>query len=120
MRERCELVKRSHRKHVYDQLAATANRSSELAPFLWHGSFSLTAIDFDNLTTVSTLKIHAVGHHFHVGGVVRHRDLVAKIKIAKNFFSGLFVGDSRTFMLAKISRYTVVMKSCALKDCSHY
>ena len=27
-----------------------------------------------------------------VGGVVRHRDLVAKIKIAK-FFPGMFVGD---------------------------
>ena len=41
-----------------------------------------------------------------VGGVVRYRDLVAKIKIAK-FFSCVFVGDSRKFVLAKISRYTV-------------
>ena len=42
-----------------------------------------------------------------VGGVVRYRDLVAKIKIAK-FFPGEFVGDSRKFVLAKISRYTVL------------
>ena len=41
-----------------------------------------------------------------VGGVVGYRDLVAKIKIA-NFFPGVFVGDSRKFVLAKISRYTV-------------
>ena len=41
-----------------------------------------------------------------VGGVVKYRDLVAKIKIA-NIFSGVFVGDSRKFVLAKISRYTV-------------
>ena len=53
-----------------------------------------------NLTIVSTLKIPAVGHHFVgevVGGAVRHRDLVAK---SRNFFSGVFVGDSRKFMLA--------------------
>ena len=30
---------------TYDQLAATANTSLELAPPLWHGSFSLTATD---------------------------------------------------------------------------
>ena len=42
-----------------------------------------------------------------VGGVVRYRDLVAKIKIAI-FFPGVFVGDSRKFVLAKISRYTVL------------
>ena len=30
---------------TYDQLTATANRSSKLAPSLWHGSFSLTASD---------------------------------------------------------------------------
>ena len=63
-----------------------------------------------NLTIVLTLKIHAVGHHFHariVEGVVRHRDLVAKIKIVK-FFPGVFVGDSRKFMFAKISHYTVI------------
>ena len=30
---------------TYDQLAANANRSSELAPSLWHGSFSPTATD---------------------------------------------------------------------------
>ena len=35
-----------------------------------------------------------------VGGVVRYCDLVAKIKIAK-FFPGVFVGDSRKFVLAK-------------------
>ena len=28
-------------------------------------------------------EIHAEGHHFYVGGVVRYRDLVAKIKTAK-------------------------------------
>ena len=51
---------------TYDQLAATANRSSELAPSLWYGSFSLTATDtLGSLTIVSMLKIHAVGHHFH-------------------------------------------------------
>ena len=36
-----------------------------------------------NLTIVSTLKMHAVGHHFHAEncrGAVRHCDLVAKIK----------------------------------------
>ena len=38
-----------------------------------------------------------------VGGVVRRRDRVAKIKIVK-FFSQC-VGDLRKFMLAKISRY---------------
>ena len=36
------------------------------------------------------------------------RDLVTKIKTAK-IFSGVFVGDSRKFMLAKIFRYTVYM-----------
>ena len=40
-----------------------------------------------------------------VGGVARYCDLVAKIKIAK-FFSWR-VGDSRKFVLAKISCYTV-------------
>ena len=35
-----------------------------------------------------------------VGGVVRYRDLVAKIKIMK-FFLGVFVGDSRKFVFAK-------------------
>ena len=43
-----------------------------------------------------------------VEGVVRHRDLVAKIKIV-DFFPGVFVGDSRKFVLAKIFRYTVFM-----------
>ena len=42
-----------------------------------------------------------------VGGVVRYRDLVAKIKIAK-YFPGVFVDDSRKFVLVKISRYTVI------------
>ena len=41
-----------------------------------------------------------------IGGVVRYRDLIAKIKIAK-FFPGVFVGDSHKFVLAKMSRYTV-------------
>ena len=45
-----------------------------------------------------------------VGGVVRHHDLVAKIKITKYFFHGMFVGDSWKFMLVKISRYTVSNK----------
>ena len=36
------------------------------------------------------------------------RDLVTKIEIAK-IFSGVLVGDSRKFMLAKIFRYTVYM-----------
>ena len=31
-----------------------------------------------------------------VGGVVRHRDIVVKIKIT-NFFLSVFVGDSRKF-----------------------
>ena len=43
-----------------------------------------------------------------VGGVVRHHDLVAKMKIAK-FFLAMFVRDSRKFMLAKISHYTVYL-----------
>ena len=41
-----------------------------------------------------------------IGGVARHHDLVAKIKIVK-FFPGMFDGDSQKFMLAKISCYTV-------------
>ena len=41
-----------------------------------------------------------------VRGVVRYRDLVTKIKIAK-FFPGVFVSDSQKFVLAKISHYTV-------------
>ena len=44
---------------------------------------------------------NAVGHHSTgeiVGGVVRHRDLVAKKKIAKFFFPGVFVGTSLKFM----------------------
>ena len=40
-----------------------------------------------------------------VGGLVRYRDLVAKLKIAKVFARR--VGDSRKFVLTKISRYTV-------------
>ena len=35
-----------------------------------------------------------------VGGAVRYRDLVAKIKIAK-FFPGVFVGDSRNLCSRK-------------------
>ena len=49
-----------------------------------------------------------------VWGVVRRRNHVAKLKIAK-FFLGLFVGDSRKFMLAKISCYTVTVSSCGVK-----
>ena len=41
-----------------------------------------------------------------VGGVVRYRDLVAKKKL-RNFFPGMFFGDSLKFVLTKISRYTV-------------
>ena len=48
-----------------------------------------------------------------VGGVLRYRDLVAKINIAK-FFPGVFFGDSRKFVLAKISHYTVVSRSQTL------
>ena len=47
-----------------------------------------------------------------VGGVVRHCDLVAKVK-----FFPWHVGDSQKFMLAKISPYTVslvVILSCSL------
>ena len=40
-----------------------------------------------------------------VGGVVRHCDLVAKVKITK--FFPWHVGDSQKFILAKISPYTV-------------
>ena len=41
-----------------------------------------------------------------VGGGVRRRDLVAKLK--EIFFSArLFAGDTRKFMVAKISHYTV-------------
>ena len=50
-----------------------------------------------------------------VGGVVRYCDLVAKIHTAK-FFPGVFVGDSRKFVLAKISRYVV---SCQLEATRH-
>ena len=40
--------------------------------------------------------------YFHiVGGVVRYRDLDAKIKIA-NFFPGVFVGDSRKFKVSRL------------------
>ena len=56
------------------------------------------------LTLKYTLRV-TISMREIVGGVVRYRDLVAKIKIAK-FFSWR-VGDSRKFVLAKISRYTV-------------
>ena len=43
-----------------------------------------------------------------VGCVVRYCDLVVKIKITNFFFfPGMFVGDSRKFMLAKNSCYMV-------------
>ena len=48
----------------------------------------------------------AISMHEIVEGVVRDRDLVAKLRI-QNFFPGMFVGDSRKFMLVKISHYTV-------------
>ena len=38
-----------------------------------------------SLTIISMLKIHAVGMWEIVGGVVRHHDIVVKIKIT-NFF----------------------------------
>ena len=41
-------------------------------------------------------------------GVVLECDQVAKLKIAK-IFPGVFAGDSRKFMIAKISRYTVIL-----------
>ena len=56
------------------------------------------------------VELRAEGHHLHAGncrGVVRYRDLVAKKK-SQNFFPGVFVGDSRKFVLAKISHYTVI------------
>ena len=42
-----------------------------------------------------------------VGGVVLDRDQIVKLKITNFFLPGVFVSDSRKFMLAKISRYTV-------------
>ena len=66
--------------------------SMEILLSFWRWKYTLWV-------TISMRKI--------VGGVVRHCYLVAKIKIAKFFFSGVFVGDSRKFMLAKISRYAV-------------
>ena len=65
-------------------ITATANRFSEFVPSLWHG--------FDKLGSVllSFWRWNTRwGSHFHAGncgGVVRYRDPVAKIKIAK-FFS---------------------------------
>ena len=44
----------------------------------------------------------AVSMH-DVGGVVRHRDF-----LQRNFFAGMFAGDSRKFMLVKISCCLVV------------
>ena len=52
-----------------------------------------------------------------VGGVVRYRDLVAKIK----FFTWN-VGESRKFVLAKISRYKVMesgLSSHRSNSCEH-
>ena len=75
-------------------ITATAKGSSELAPSLWHGSSSPTATDtllisvltsYVVLTLKYTLRV-AISMREIVGGVVRYRDLVAKIKIA-NFFS---------------------------------
>ena len=43
-----------------------------------------------------------------VGGVVRHRDLVTEIKTTI-FFPGVFVGDSRKFMLANFPLYSIFM-----------
>ena len=53
-----------------------------------------------------------------VGGVVRYRDLVGKIKLAK-FFPGVFVGDLRKFVLAKISRYMVCWLPSELGTCTN-
>ena len=43
-----------------------------------------------------------------IGGVVIGHDLVAKLKIAKKIFPSVFEVYSRKFVLAKISRYTVL------------
>ena len=108
---------------TYDQFTVTetANRSSQLAPSLWHGSFLPTATYVHTLIlsmiiimcsiisplkyTLSSCRVTVSMWEF-VGGVVR-RDLVAKIKITQKFFPSVFVGDSRKFMLAKISHYVV-------------
>ena len=45
--------------------------------------------------------------HEIVEGVVRDRDLVAKLRI-QNFFPGMFVGDSRKFMLVKFIQYMYI------------
>ena len=42
-----------------------------------------------------------------VGGAVRHCVWPCCKNINREIFSGVFIGDSRKFMLAKISRYTV-------------
>ena len=72
---------------THDQLAATANRSTELAPSLWHGSFrQQRPTRFDkrgNLTFVLTLKIMlwvTISIRKIIGGVVRHCDFVVKTK----------------------------------------
>ena len=44
--------------------------------------------------------------HKIVGGVALDHDQVSKLKFM-NFFLGVFDGDSRKFILAEISRYTV-------------
>ena len=59
------------------------------------------------LTLTYTLRI-TISMWKIVGGVVRYRDFVVKIKKKANFFPGVFVGDSRKFVHAKISRYTVI------------
>ena len=50
-----------------------------------------------------------------VGGVVRHCDLVMKIMHIYIYFFLAFVGDSRKFMLSKISRYTVFLLCLILR-----
>ena len=93
---------------IYDNspvITATANRSSELAPSLWHGSSSPTVTD--TLTVVLTLKYTlrvTISMRKIVGGVVRYRDLVAKIKIAKIFFLACLLVICENFPLYGIFR----------------
>ena len=98
---------------TYGQLAVTANRFSVLAPFGVAGFCRPRPTHFDkcgNLTIVSMLKIHAMGHHFQAGncrGCDQTLWPCRENKIAKSF--SWCVGDPRKFMLANISRYMVLV-----------
>jgi len=84
-----------HNLRYLPVITATANRSSELAPFRLAWQFFAHSdrhalISYNlSLTVVLTLKYTVrvtISMREIVGGVVRYRDLVTKIKIAK-FFS---------------------------------